>query len=48
MHIYACKFYMVIQPKLEGFVKRIVNVYNIEKYIAEKNKTKHIYSNING
>ncbi len=42
-HIYVCKFQM-LEPKLEGFVKMIENLYNIEKYIAIKNIfKKHIF-----
>ncbi len=42
MHIYAYIFQMV-EPKLEGFVKRIENVYNIEKYIAIKKTHQNTY-----
>ncbi len=37
----------MVEPKLEGFDKKIENVFNIEKYIATK-PIKHIYSNRNG
>ncbi len=29
--------FQIVELKLEGFVRRIKNVYNIEKYIATKN-----------
>ncbi len=38
---------MVAEPKLEDFVKRILNVYNIEKYIAAKKTQQNTYSNKN-
>ncbi len=43
MQIYTCKFQMV-ESKLEGFLKRIENVYNIEKYIVTKNNKTHIFN----
>ncbi len=32
----------MVEPKLEGFVKRIENVYSIEKNIATKNNKTYI------
>ena len=43
MHIYACKFYNTI-PKVEGFIKRIENIRNIEKYIPTKNNKTNLFN----
>ncbi len=42
METYEYIFQMV-EPKLEDFVKRTQNVYNIEKYTATKNNKTRIF-----